>query len=161
MTLQDASNIAQIVSAFAVVLSLVYVAYELRHNSRELRLSTLQAQADAASAYMMQLATSQSFTDLVARLTPGTDQAESDRLAVTLIMNGIFVQFQAGWEARQSARRELDGWWTYQERALANWLGSPIVRGWWVRDRMNFSDSFRAMVDGRLAAAAPTAPNPG
>jgi hypothetical protein len=153
MTLQDASNIAQIVSAVAVVVSLIYVAYELRHNSRELRLSTLQAQADAASGYLMQIGTSERFEALVRRLTPQLGQAEADQLAVTLIMNGVFVQFQAGWEAQLAVRRELGGWWTYQENALASWLTSPVVQAWWARDRNNFSPSFRALVDGKLAGA--------
>lgn len=154
MTLQDASNIAQIVSALAVVVSLVYVAYELRHNSRELRLGTLQAQADASAGYLTTLGTSESFLALVGRLTPGAGQAESDQLAVTLILNGIFSQFQAGWEAQRLVRRELGGWWVYQEQALASWLVSPLVQGWWARDRTNFSEGFRALVDAKLAALA-------
>jgi len=152
MTLQDASDLAQVISAVAVVVSLVYVAHEVRHNSRQPRLSKQQAQADAASQYLTHLGTDPAFLEMVRRHTPPNVPTEMDRLQATLVLNGVFVQFQAGWEAAALDRRGLKGWWTYQERAMSTWLVSPIIQDWWARDRMNFSDDFRAAVDRKIAA---------
>ena len=152
MTLQDAANLAQVISAIAVVISLVYVAYEVRHNSRELRLSTQQAQADAATQYLIHLGTDPAFVELTERHTPPNVPSAIDQARVNLILHGVFVQFQAGWEAAGVERGALRRWWKYQEQALAGWLASPIIQEWWPRERLTFSEGFRQLVDARIEA---------
>lgn len=159
MTLQDASNIAQVISAVAVVVSLIYVALEIRHNSYELRISTQQAQADAATGYLIPLGLDPMLEQIVGRFAGGR-MGPVDELRLSLICNGVFAQFQAGWEAARTERRALRPWWTYQERALSSWLGSPLVQLWWGRDRLLFADGFRDLVDGKLAAILAEAPPP-
>src|SRR5690606_27492832 len=119
MTLQDASNIAQVISAVAVVVSLIYVALEIRHNSYELRISTQQAQADAATGYLIPLGLDPMLEQIVGRFAGGR-MGPVDELRLSLICNGVFAQFQAGWEAARTERRALRPWWTYQERALSS-----------------------------------------
>ncbi len=58
MTLQDLGNLGEFIGAVAVVLSLVYVAYQIRQNtiqmaehSRSLRLATNDATADQFSKF--------------------------------------------------------------------------------------------------------------
>jgi hypothetical protein len=149
MTLQDASNIAQVISAIAVVVTLVYVGLEIRHNSAELRISTQQAQADAATGYLMPLGLDPMLGEILGRA--GQPAAAIDDLRLTLILNGVFAQFQAGWEAARTSGRSLKPWRLYQERALASWLGSPLVQVWWARDRGLFADEFCRLVDDKLA----------
>ncbi len=43
MNLESAYFITQIVAAIAVIISLFYVAYEVRHNTKALKLSTYQS----------------------------------------------------------------------------------------------------------------------
>jgi hypothetical protein len=45
-TLQDWASIAEIVGAFAIVISLAYVAYEIRENTRALEATSRQSLAD-------------------------------------------------------------------------------------------------------------------
>ncbi|MCC7266321.1 MAG: hypothetical protein IT546_03160 [Caulobacteraceae bacterium] len=159
MTLQDASDIAQVISAVAVVVSLIYVALEIRHNSYELRISTQQAQADAATGYLIPLGLDPMLEQIVGRFAGGA-MTPVDDLRMSLICNGVFAQFQAGWEAARMEQRVLRPWWTYQERALISWVRSPLVQLWWSRDRLLFADGFRDLVDGKLAAVLAETPPP-
>ncbi|HYD45659.1 MAG TPA: hypothetical protein VEA79_10405 [Phenylobacterium sp.] len=159
MTLQDASNIAQVISAVAVVVSLIYVGLEIRYNSDEMRISTQQAQADAATGYLLPLGLDPMLGQIVERQMAGQVNP-IDELRLTFIFNAVFAQFQAGWEAACTKGRSLRPWWTYQEKAMTAWLRSPPVQAWWSRDRDYFADGFRALVDGKLAAILANPPGP-
>ncbi len=156
MTLQDASNIASVISAVAVVISLIYVGIEIRHNSRVVQLATQQTQADSTTNYLIPIALDPVFGDIAGRALAGETLTPLDHLRLGLMMNGVFAQFQAGYEAVQSNPKALRSWWAYREESLASWLLNPIFQAWWRSDRHLFSDGFAALVDRKLDEIAAT-----
>ena len=91
------------------------------------------------------------FGDIVSRLLAGEQPTKLDRLRISLMMNGVFAQFQVGYEAVRANPKALKSWWTNREDALGGWLQAPVFRLWWKEDRYLFSEGFRAIVDGKVA----------
>jgi len=58
MSLNDLGSLGEFIGALAVVVSLIYLAIQVRQNTRALFVSTGQAQADSHSHYLLQLAKS-------------------------------------------------------------------------------------------------------
>jgi hypothetical protein len=54
-SLQDWASIAEIIGAVAIVMSLIYVAYEVRENTRALQATSRQALGDQDLAYFQTL----------------------------------------------------------------------------------------------------------
>jgi len=48
LTLQDLGNLGELISAIAVVISLVYLAAQIRQNTKSVRTSTYQAILDSS-----------------------------------------------------------------------------------------------------------------
>ena len=63
MDLNDLGNLGEFVSALAVIVSLIYLALQIRNNSRQTRLSNIQQMLDA-SKEMMLVSTNADFTHL-------------------------------------------------------------------------------------------------
>lgn len=63
MTLSDLGNLGEFVSSIAVVVSLIYVAIQIRQNSRETRLASQQRALEASRDMIARMATKEA-TDL-------------------------------------------------------------------------------------------------
>jgi hypothetical protein len=61
------SAIGQIVGAFAVVISLIYVAVEVRRNTRASRLTAMRSMSDAFNRWVQQLAVHPHLTEVFYR----------------------------------------------------------------------------------------------
>jgi len=79
----------QLVSAAAVVLSLIFVGVEVRQNTRATRGGTMQAISDASSEYMTAMALDPAFVTLIARVNEGATDADfepEERLQLSMSM---------------------------------------------------------------------------
>jgi hypothetical protein len=65
LKLSDWANIAEIVSAIAIVCSLLYVGYELHLNTIETRTANLQAMAAQSQAFNLAVATNPDLTEIL------------------------------------------------------------------------------------------------
>jgi len=116
MTFEELGSLGEFVSAVAVVVSLVYVAREIRENSRSTRLTALQSHLDAAQRFLELPARDRDLAR-VTRIGQKTPEALSEDemaqfrawLSVGMrIAENLFVQYRAGniqeesWEARSS-----------------------------------------------------------
>lgn len=73
MTLSDLGSIGEFVSSIAVVISLIYVAIQIRQNSRETRLASQQRALEASRDMITRMATKEA-TELFAK---GSEEPDS------------------------------------------------------------------------------------
>ena len=73
MTLSDLGNLGEFISSIAVVVSLIYVAIQIRQNSRETRLASQQRALEASRDMIARMATKEA-TELFAK---GSAEPES------------------------------------------------------------------------------------
>ena len=150
MTLEQLGSLGEFVSAIAVVLSLLYVAHEIRQNSRSTRLAALQSHLEAAQRVLELPARDR---DLARVLRIGLDSPESLsedemeqfrawlRLAARIAEN-LFVQHRAGNIEEVS--------WQARARAFLAVLGTPGGSAAWQSIAGMHREDFQAWVSDAM-----------
>jgi hypothetical protein len=147
MTLDQLAKLGEFVGGIFVVISLVYLAYEVRQNTRSLRtenyarvldrMSTLQARvaADAELNHVFMVG-----AEDPGRLSP----AERVRFAwalYELFGAAEFMYHQARDHALPAAV------WTRWEATICWWLSHPGMRAWWATKPAPLAPDFEAFGD--------------
>ena len=97
-TLGDLVNLAEIVGAIAIVISLIYVGQELRANTTAVKAASLQSITNSSSASMLSVVENGDFADI--RLQGDQDPmrlSEVDRLRYILWQRQMWLHFQNVW----------------------------------------------------------------
>ena len=151
MTIQDLGSIGEFVAAVATVATLVYLAAQVRQNTRALRSSTFQDISTQMAQNVEPIVSSAEVAEVLVKglsglsaLSPG----ERLRFQSVLVMSfrrmeAVYVHAQIG-----SIDRELSLGF---ERSMLTMLKSPGEAEWWATAKVTFGRSFAAHVDGWLA----------
>lgn len=148
--LQSLANLGEIIGAVAVVVSLIYLAVQVRQNTLAQRTDNFSRALDRLAA--MQAAMSQDseasviFSKGVAdpsRLTP------QERMQFTWAMYEMFGAFEFMFLASRSESipREI---WQRWSAAVAFWLSFHGVQTWWSARPIPFTQSFTEYIDSLL-----------
>ena len=152
MTLQDLANIAQLVSAGAVIVSLVYVAIQIRANSRIARLALQEDFVATQQESMMRMAENPELYRIwrIGTTAPETMSGEECERFGMLMFSQMYryaMMYQA---------REIDP--LARDRTLLQvdlLVGLPAFQSWWERQRrlFVFDVEFVAIIDDRITRA--------
>ena len=153
MSWQDLGSIGELVSAIAVVISLVYLAFQIRQNTGQIDQNTKAAQAtafDSSITHTMVARQAIFENEDVARiynegsLDPDS-LSEQDRLRFRLIVHNVLwsiwnlqSQAQIGGLAKET--------WEAQLMILKRMMSSKGVRWFWSNYRGEFGESFQTEV---------------
>lgn len=149
MTLDDLGNVGDFIAAIAVVVSLIYVAIQVRQNPRIVKAATHHSSSRAWSELERALGADPETVRTL--LKGGRNYAELDleeRFRYSLLMRAIlhlheddFVQTQEGLiDAKRSER---------YRRSLEKALAEPAARAWWAENADLFSEEFQEQVARR------------
>ena len=159
MTLQDLGNVGELISAIAVVISLVYLAAQIRQNTKSVRTSTYQAILDSSRSDTELILANPHLerTYHVGRRDP-TALTDEQRPVFRMLVGQLiltheimFLQHERGvipedlWRSRQTALRAL--------------LSQPGVRQWWTdsKNRRSYYDHrFQEFVESLLKGGSPS-----
>ena len=154
MSLETLANLGEFVSGVAVVVSLVYLAFQVRQNTRSLRTDTFGRALDRVAAVQARLGTDAALIGIfnrgaldTSRLTP------EERIQFTWAFYEMFGAFEFMYHQAQEGALS-DEMWDRWAATLSWWLSMPGVRMWWRAKPAPFSSSFSAFVDGRLDSGA-------
>lgn len=156
MTLQDLGNLGEFLASIAVIASLVYLAVQIRQNSRLVRSAIDQAQTDAHGRYLALLAQDADLARLCRRGLRSEPLGEDEAFRFSWLMHHVFAQVQSAFFHYQNGIISAEQWAT-PRRVAALWLTSPAVRAWWRRENRIFREEFVRHVDRELVADAGTA----
>jgi len=153
MSWQDLGSIGELVSAIAVVVSLVYLAFQIRQNTRQINENTKAAQAtafDSSIAHTFMARQSVLEDADVARIyVAGSKDPDSlneeDRVRYRLIVHNILWSL---WNMQSQSRvGELASeTWDTQLATLERMMSTPGFRWFWSNYSQEFGASFRAIV---------------
>ena len=150
MSIQDLGSIGELVAAIATVATLVYLAIQVRQNTRALRSSTFQEISNDMSVSSQTLSSS---PDLSAIMVKGSETLstltaeESIRFSFFLLMT--FRRLESTYVQRQSGfiGRELTAGF---ERSVISTIDSGGGAEWWNTAKPAFSSDFVEYVDKKL-----------
>jgi hypothetical protein len=137
MSWQDLGAIGDLVGGLAVVVSLVYVAYQIRqnsaqieHNSRQLEAATYQQASDAFSRWQTLLAQDAELADLWRRGLAGEELGAVERTRFHCALGILFNTYENNFFQVQfgSMRRDT---LNLSRKHIARVLRAPEAARWW------------------------------
>ena len=151
MTLADLGNLGEFVGAIGVVGSLLYLAVQIRQNTRSLRASTHHASVVAGNAVQLAFAGAEA-AKITLKAGRAYDELTLDeRFQFTMLMRAFFsfeedvyIQFREGLIDR--------AFWDARARILTDVLRQPGIRDWWTKNCFAYSAGFQEAVAELLAA---------
>jgi hypothetical protein len=150
MTWEAVSAISEATGAIVVIVSLIYVAIQIRQNTKAVTYQTTQAliHANSESAYLLS-----SDADLATLFHKGSmDRSlltDVERLRFNTYLYGYYNQADFAYE--QSLEGQVASTtWARIERDLPIWISLPGVRAWWDEDKTRLSDGFVAFLEKKV-----------
>jgi len=138
-------TIAEIVGAIAVVVSLIYVATQIRQNTQVSRSAARQAIADSMTAFNSDLVNSDAMAPLVARDIAGEELEPHETLRLYARAYMIFRTWDNIFYQSRLGMIEQDEWQGFR-RNLSVMLHVRHIRDYWRVQGDMFSDAFREEV---------------
>jgi len=147
--------VAELLGALGVVASLIYLAVQIRQNTRSLRMASHRGVAGEFQQSNLAAIQDPQIAELLVRgLGDASSLSEVERLRFEGLLVSIFRTYEELFQLHRGGLAD-DELWESRERSMMRWLSFPGVRDWWLSDRSDFFiDSFRTHVADRLSQPA-------
>ena len=158
MTLEELGGIGEFIGALAVLASLVYLATEIRRNTKSTRLATLQSSLSAVQSVYDAPTRDAELTRIIRLGMVDRSQLNEDEAArlgwwlssVLRAAKNIFIQHQAGMLDDPS--------WAARAHQIRNLFSSPTVLKMWGSASEGYHQDFRDWVSSLPENQAPYSP---
>ena len=146
--------IGEIVGAAGVIVSLLYLASQVRNNSRQMRHAAAQAVLDKLNGLISQLAFTAGAGDVWSRGLSGLEALREDEELVRFssMLLQAFWAYEEVFHYRNAGAIE-DWAWTHARAPIDHFMRTPGFQQWWQRRSDWFGEEFRGFVDGRIPEA--------
>ena len=149
MTIQDLGSIGELVAGIATVITLAYLAVQIRHSNRIARLNAIQAVGESVTGITAEVARDPEFFRVWrAVFDSSADASDEDRERVAFILHQVFVAFANADRFGDPSLRRL------VRPVHDKYLRAPFVQEWWARQRGAYDEPFRSTIDVRLKELA-------
>ena len=144
MSLEQLSSLSQIISAFAVVASLVFVGIQLHHATKAVRASTSQAHSANYYALNASIIGDGELARIWRESLADFDSQDPDaKVRFVALASSIFRFYESS--RAQWLRGQLDPeHWQMIERQATSFAPQPGIKSWWTLRRQWHSAEFRS-----------------
>jgi len=150
MDLQALANIGEIIGAATVVLSLIYLAVQIRQSTQAQRTENYSRALDRLAAMQSSLSQDDEFSLIFSKGVLDTAKLTSqERLRFTWSLYEAFGAFEFMFHASKTDAIPEEVWRRWSA-AVAWWLTFPGVQTWWSSRPIPFTDSFTSFVESLL-----------
>ncbi len=150
MTLEDLGNLGEFVAAVAVVVSLIYLALQIRQNTRSVRDSAYQGVANSVGELTKLFGTN---PQIIAVFRKGSrspdDLSEDEWFQFSNLVHTIMNNFQTFHRMRERGLLD-DSVWTPTVRNLRAQMQVPGFQEWWKRNPIEFTTSFTEYIEREI-----------
>jgi len=143
-TLTRLTQLAEVIAAIGVILSLIWVAVELRMNTREIRATNafdITAFAVENRLRLLEIGTS----ELTARTDSGEPLSEADKRDLRLLYQYLFQEIELVYYQYTEGRLDAEIMAAWEQR-LRNLMASERARNHWETSNEIYSARFRDYV---------------
>ena len=148
--LQTLANIGEIVGAITVVLSLIYLAIQIRQSTQAQRTENYSRALDRIAAIQSSLSQDDELSLIFSKGVLDTTRLTSqERLRFTWSLYEAFGAFVFMFHASKTDAIPEEVWRRWSA-AVAWWLTHPGVQNWWAARPTPFTDSFTLFVESLL-----------
>jgi hypothetical protein len=137
--------------AIAVVISLIYLATQVKHSAKSGQIAAAQSFAEIDNAFVGLINQSQELPDVLHRGARGLSELEGgDFIRFMAFVDQVFISIHASYVQWQMGTLDDRLWHTFKHAMIAQ-LIQPGHREWWELRRHWFEEDFQAYVDNALA----------
>jgi hypothetical protein len=148
--LQTLANLGEFLGGVVVVLSLVYLGYQVRQNTQSLRAENYARALERVSAMQARLSSEAPLAALFVRgLADANALTREERSQLAWALYEMFGAFEFMFHQFRSGSLPAEVWERWSA-TLSWWLSLPGVASWWSAKPAPFSSSFSALVDERV-----------
>jgi len=151
MTLSQLADIGQFLSGIAVVASLVYLAIQIRQNTRTVRGSTLHQNTDLWISVFLRLTEPSAARAYVAGMTASPGIKPLHYTQFFFICRAMFLAYENQYYQMRQGVLDRETYAAYQRSISAQFLAFRGFRVWWQQSRSVFSRSFVEHIDAMIA----------
>ena len=145
MSWEAISAVSEIVGAVAVVVGLIYVAAQIRQNTKLMRTAAKQSLTEASQNFIYTaIDRSEEWVKLMTGDDPSTPEEEA---RMSLLVRAMLRGFESQCYQRESGLLEDDEWRALQA-AIRDLCSSPGVNRYWQQLRPHMSERLKRVVDG-------------
>ena len=148
--LESLASLGEIVGAIAVVVSLLYLAVQVRQNTRAQRLENASRILDRTASMQGALSRDSAMSVLFSKgVSDPSKLTPQERIQFTWAMYEFFgaLEFMFLAANENSIPEEI---WQRWSSAAAWWLTFPGVQAWWNARPIPFADSFSSYIESLL-----------
>lgn len=158
MTLEQASDLSQIIGAISVVASLVFVGLQIRQNTRSQRVVAVNSLTAAAVAINVPGMESPSFGEALSQaMKDWTKATREQRIVAHYFLFSFFKLAESAWYQRQVHALDAAQWAGWERLLLAFYHCEGVKAGWWRHRGDVYSPEFQdylASTPGESAKSA-------
>jgi hypothetical protein len=150
MTLEDWANIGEIVGGVAVIISLLYLAWQIRQNTKAVRATAVDSSINYSMGVRQSIFENKEITHSTTRVSrpPCTLRGGSLPVSTPVPQHASFsLEHLLPIATRGSHERDLDS----QRHVIKRMLSSEGGRWFWENYRQEFEASFQVEVDAILS----------
>ena len=159
MTLESIYYVSQVIASIGLVVSLAYLAKQIRHSARASAVQAKIATTAMLSDFADMLISDPALDDLVRRAMASTDGLAKNeyRRFSNLCFKVFWFVSAAHFQLRAGTLTEED--WFEMKASLDFWLNGAGVRDWWRQiGRARFTGEVAAFVEAEVARREATSP---
>jgi len=157
MSIQEWAAIAEIIGAFAVVASLVYLAVQIRQNTHGLsmtlkstELAAFERNIEAGNRIREMLVLNPEVSELYEKgLKSYADLGGSDKIRFGMVLSNIFSAFQGAYVRQLTYGNDPENF-AGSERLIDSYIRFPGVRDWLCSVDRDWRPQFAEMVQQRV-----------
>jgi hypothetical protein len=155
MTLQDWSNLAQVIGALAVVISLFYVGFQIKRNTGAVRSATAQAVHDNYADWYMNLMGNAELNRIAIKGLKDYSSLDETEKAQLIEICMAFMSFSQNafyqWQEKALSPPLWSGW----ESVTINLLAAPGGKEFWKERGYLFGNEYRDYVEKVIMTKKP------
>ena len=149
MTIQDLGSIGEFVAALATVATLIYLAVQIRQNTRSLRANayqdTVRSSNDWAAFFVHHPETSKTF---LKGITDPRSLDKAEALEFTHLIEIYLRNYSAAQKLARDGLIPAEPCDAY-ENALRKWFASPELRDWWKSRNPGYGQLVESMIEAQ------------
>ena len=155
MTLNDLANLGQVIGALAVVISLIYVALQIRQNTNAVRSATAQTVHEHFANWYNLIAADAELAQIAAKgLRDYASLSEQEKVRfIATFMAFISYSQNAFLKWREGLLKPA--LWLGWEQVMMNLFGAPGGKALWKERSYLFGEEFRRYIENDLMMRPP------
>lgn len=150
MSLSQLADLGELLGGVAVVASLVYLAVQIRQNTKTVRASTLHENTDLWSALFLRLAEPDLARAYVAGMAGQADIRPLHYTQFFFVCRSMFLAFENQYYQVRHGVLDPEAYAGYERSISTQFLAFRGFRIWWETNRSVFSPDFVAHVDAMI-----------